>query len=61
MIEDPYLWQMDSDPDPQHWNNSLLYHEQSEVLDFESETMTEHYMPSKQGDPNISIPDPDPH
>ncbi len=39
----------DLDPDPQHWNNSLLYHEKPEVLDFESETMAEHYVSSKQG------------
>ncbi len=34
----------DSDPDPQHWNDSFLYHEKPEVLNFESETMTEHVL-----------------
>ncbi len=43
---------MDPDPDsdPQHWKNSLLYYEKPEVLNLESETMTEHYLSSKQGD-----------
>jgi hypothetical protein len=45
----------DSDPDPQHWNDSLLYHENPEVLDFESETVTEQYMSSKQRDPELQF------
>ncbi len=40
----------DSDPDPQHWKNSLLYQEKPEILDFAPETVTEHFMSSKQGD-----------